>query len=148
LTRKTKAWNASGGASDAGFVEFDEEVVVLRVRKADLGGMQVSGAGSSYDAIRWDGSCVTLAEEELTLSTPPAPKAHKVEFRFLENHIQEALRGDETINKAYLDRRNECKGATSGAVSLKCEKADSKLSESIVKYVRAGGKIPEPEKLP
>src|SRR5688500_9877924 len=66
LTRKTEAWNASGGASTEGFLEFDEEVLLVAERKADAGGMQVSGSGAGYDAVRWDGSCVTLSGEEIT----------------------------------------------------------------------------------
>jgi len=148
LTRKTEAWNASGGVSDGGFVEFDEEVLVLRSRKADLGGMQVSGAGGGYDALRWSGTCVTLDANELTQRTPPAAKNAKVEFRFLDEPIKEALRQDDTVNKAYLARRKECKGATSGDVSLSCVKADEALSHAIVNYVREGGAVPMPEKLP
>ena len=148
LKGRTKAWNASGGASDNTWLEFDEEVLVLAERKADLGGMQVSGAGASYDALRWDGSCVTLSSEELTLTPPPSPKTSKVEWRFLDDNVQEALRTNEAVNKAYLMRRQECKGATSGDVSMKCVKADEKLSAEIVSYLRGGGSLPEPTKLP
>ncbi len=148
LRGKTRAWNASGGASDNGWLEFDEEVLVLMERKADLGGMQVSGAGASYDALRWDGSCVTLSAEEMTLDKPPQPKAAHIDWRFLDDNVQEALRTDSTINEAYQARRKECKGATSGDVSLKCVKADDKLSESIVKAVRGGAQLPEPTKVP
>lgn len=148
LTRKTRAWNASGGASDAGELEFDEEVLVLRHRASDMGGMQVSGAMGGYDAIRWSGSCVTLASEELTLKLPPKAKTSKVEWRFLDTNLQEALRTDPKVDSAYIARRQECKGATMGTVSAKCEKADAKLSEAIVEYVRGGGEVPPPEKLP
>lgn len=148
LRGKTKAWNASGGASDNGWLDFDEEVLVLAERKADTGGMQVSGAGASYDALRWDGSCVTLSSEEMTLDKPPSPKNAKVEWRFLDDNVQEALRKDASINEAYQARRKECQGATSGDVSLKCVKADQKLSDSIVRYLRGGAELPEPTKLP
>jgi hypothetical protein len=148
LKGRTKAWNASGGASDNTWLEFDEEVLVLAERKADMGGMQVSGAGASYDALRWDGSCVTLSSEEVTLDKPPSPKSSKVEWRFLDDNVQEALRANEAVNKAYLARRQECKGATSGDVSMKCVKADQKLSDEIVSYLRGGGSLPEPTKLP
>jgi len=125
LRGKTKAWNASGGASDnSSFLEFDEEVLVLVERKADLGGMQVSGAGASYDALRWDGSCVTLSSEEVTLDKPPSPKSAKVDWLFLDDNVQEALRKEDKVNEAYLVRRKECQGATSGEVSMKCVKAD------------------------
>jgi hypothetical protein len=148
LRGRTKAWNASGGASDNGWLEFDEEVLVLAERKADTGGMQVSGAGASYDALRWDGGCVTLSSEEVTLDKPPSPKSSKVEWRFLDDNVQEALRANEAVNKAYLARRQECKGATSGEVSAKCVKADQKLSDEIVSYLRGGGSLPAPTKLP
>jgi len=148
LTRKTEAWNASGGASAEGFVEFDEEVLLVAERKADTGGMQVSGAGAGYDAIRWDGSCVTLSGEEITQQKPPNVKNVKVEWRFLDDNIQEALRKDERINAAFLERRSECKGATTGDVSAKCVKADAKLSDSIISFVRGGGALPVPTTLP
>ncbi|MFZ5890144.1 MAG: hypothetical protein ACOY0T_03670 [Myxococcota bacterium] len=148
LTRKTEAWNASGGASSGGYLEFDEEVLILAERKADTGGMQVSGAGGGYDAIRWDGSCVTLSGEELTQNRPPTPKTPGIEWRFLDDNVQEALRKDDKVNTAYLERRKQCKGAVSGDVSDKCVKADRQLSESIVAYLRAGGSVPVPTTLP
>lgn len=148
LTRRTQAWNASGGASDSGWVEFDEEVLILYARVADAGGMQVSGAGGSYDALRWDGSCVTLQSEEVTMSKAPSPKYPPIDFRYLDDDTQEALRKDDKVNKAWQDRRKECKGATSGDVSLKCVKADEGLTKSVIAFVRGGGSIPEPKKLP
>ena len=149
LKGRTKAWNASGGASDNSWLEFDEEVLVLAERKADLGGMQVSGGGgASYDALRWDGSCVTLSGDEMTLEKAPAPKNSRVEWRFLDDNVQQALRADPAVNDAYLARRKECKGATSGEVSGKCVKADDRLSAEIVKFVRSGGAVPEPTKVP
>src|SRR6185369_7061605 len=122
LTRKTEAVNASGGASASGWVAVDEEVLLLYARVPAAGGMQVRGAGGSYDALRWDGSCVTLQSAEVTQSKPPAPKYPPIDFRFLDDDTQEALRKDEKVNQAWRDRRKECKGANSGDVSLKCVK--------------------------
>jgi len=148
LTRKTQAWNAAGGASDNSFLEFDEEVLLLVERGGDAGGMQVSGAGGGYEALRWNGLCVTLAKEEVTLDKPPSPKTAKVEWRFLDDNVQAALREDSTINAAVTKRRQECKGAVSGDVSLGCVKADDKLTHVLVDYLRKGGKVPVPSKLP
>jgi len=148
LTRRTQAWNASGGASDSGWVEFDEEVLILYARVADTGGMQVSGAGGSYDALRWDGSCVTLQSEEVTMSKAPSPKYPPIDFRYLDDDTQEALRKDDKVNKAWQERRKECKGATSGDVSMKCVKADEGLTKTVIAFIRGGGTIPEPKKLP
>jgi len=148
LTRKTQAWNAAGGASDNSFLEFDEEVLLLVERGGDAGGMQVSGAGGGYEALRWNGLCVTLAKEEVTLDKPPAPKTAKVEWRFLDDNVQAALREDATINGAVSKRRQECKGAVSGDVSMACVKADDRLTRVLVEYLRKGGKVPVPSKLP
>jgi hypothetical protein len=148
LTRKTQAWNAEGGASDNDYLEFDEEVLLLAERGADKNAMQVSGAGGGYMAMRWNGSCVTLAKEEVTLDKPPAPKSAKVEWRFLDDNVQAGLREDKTINTAVQTRRKECKGAVSGDVSLSCVKADDRLTQVIVDYLRKGGKTPVPTKLP
>jgi hypothetical protein len=148
LTRKTQAWNAAGGASDNSFLEFDEEVLLLVERGGDASGMQVSGAGGGYEALRWNGLCVTLAKEEVTLDKPPAPKTAKVEWRFLDDNVQAALRENPTINSAVTKRRQECKGAVSGDVSLTCVKADDRLTQVLVEYLRKGGKVPVPSKLP
>lgn len=148
LTRKTQAWNAAGGASDNSFLEFDEEVLLLVERGGDKSGMQVSGAGGGYEALRWNGLCVTLAKEEVTLDKPPTPKAAKVEWRFLDDNVQAALREEPAINAAVVKRRQECKGAVSGDVSLTCVKADDKLTQVLVDYLRKGGKVPVPSKLP
>jgi hypothetical protein len=148
LTRKTQVANASGGMSGEGFLEFDEEVVVLRKMAADYGGMQVSGAMGGYDVLRWDGTCSTLAAEELTLNVSPSPKAAKVDFRLLDDNIKEALRKNGKLDELYLARRKECKGASSGEVSKKCEVLDKKFSDTIVQVVRGGMELPVPDRLP
>ncbi|MBK7584369.1 MAG: hypothetical protein IPI67_29710 [Myxococcales bacterium] len=148
LTRKTKAWNASGGAASSDELEFDEEVLVLRHRSDDLGGMQVSGAGGGYDALRWNGSCVTLAKEELTLSSPPKAKSARVEWRLIDDGMRDVMRNDAKLDKSFKDRQKECKGATMGDVTAKCVKLDNALSEAVVGYVRNGGDVGKPARLP
>lgn len=148
LNRKTKAWNASGGASESDFLEFDEEVLILRKRADDMGGMQVSGAGGGYDALRWNGGCVTLAKEEVTLKLPPKAKNAKVEFRLIDEAMRDVMRQDEKVDAAFKARQKECKGATMGTVSDKCIKADVSLSNKVVDYVRNGGSVGKPERLP
>lgn len=148
LTRKTEAINASGGQTSEGWLAFDEEVLILKLRKAPAGGMQVSGASESYDALRWDGSCVTLSGEEVTANVPPAPKSAYVTWRFLDDNIQEALKEDPKIRETYRERNKECKGQNQGEVSKGCEKADKQLSSLVVDWVRRGGKVPEPTNLP
>ena len=148
VTRSVEAWNASGGAASNEKLELDEEVIVVVHRAVEAGAMQVSGASGGYDVLRWDGSCATLMAEELTLRRPSAPKAAKVPWKVLEDPTQEAMMADAKVATAVNDRRKECKGATMGDVSLKCVKADQKLTKVLVEYVRQGGVIPAPKKLP
>jgi hypothetical protein len=147
LTRKTEAWNAEGGASVGGFVDFDEEVLLLTSHSPPKGGMQVSGAGG-YQALRWDGSCVTLSSEEVTMKRPPSPKHPRIEWRFIEDGMRDALRKDSAVDQAAVAVKRECKGVSVGDVSKKCVEADTKLGDSIVKYVESNSGLPEPAKLP
>jgi hypothetical protein len=148
LTRETEAVNASGGASVGGKLAFDEEVLVLVHRGGDGGGVQVGSGGGSYDALRWNGSCVSLDGEEVTTTVPPSPKTSRIEWRWLGDDVQEALRADEEVNKTYIARKNECKGVTMGSVSKKCEVLDNKLIDVVVKSVRGGTKVPSPKAQP
>ena len=148
LRMNVEAWNASGGASSADKLVFDEEVLILVHREAAPGGMSVSGASSGYDVLRWDGTCASLSGEEVTNRPPPAPKSAKIPWRVLSDEAQNALRADEKVSRAVTERKKECKGVTVGDVSLKCVKADAALSLAIADAVRKGLTVPPPSKLP
>jgi hypothetical protein len=148
LRMNVEAWNASGGASSSDKLVFDEEVLILSQKTADTGGMQVSGSGGGYDVLRWDGTCASLAGEELTRKVPPKAKHAKIPWKSLDYAVREALEAHATIGKVVGERRKECKGATMGDVSLKCVKADAMLSAAVVDYVRGGGTVPAPSRLP
>ena len=137
----------SGPTSDEKLV-FDEELLVVSEKKVDTGGMQVSGAGASFDVLRWDGTCATVSAEEVRFQAPPKPKHAVVPWRALADATQNALLEDEKVGKIAAERRKECKGATMGTVSDKCEKADRKLNDLVVEAVRGGKKVPQPTKLP
>lgn len=142
------AFDATSGVSSDNKLVFEEELLVLAHRQADTGGMTVSGAGGSYDVLRWDGSCASLTDEEVSLTGTSTPKAAKVVWKTLDEKVQTALLSDDKINKTYLARRKECKGATMGDVSAKCEKLDDQLSAVVIEYVRRGGAVPAPPRLP
>lgn len=146
--KEADAWNSrSGPASDAKLT-YDEEVIVVAEQKPDLKGMSVSGAGSSYDFLRWDGTCASLTAAEMNLNKPPKPKAPPIPWRSIEDETKAALEKDEKFAKLVVDRRKECKGASIGSVSDKCEKADKVLNLAIVEMIRKGVEIPKPKKLP
>jgi hypothetical protein len=146
--REAAPFNGLNGPSSDEKLVFEEEVLVLSEKKVDTGGMQVSGAGASYDVLRWDGTCATLSAEEVRFQAPSKPKHATVPWRSLGDGTQAALLEDEKVGKIAAERRKECKGATVGTVSDKCEKADRKLNDLVVEAVRGGKKVPEPAKLP
>jgi len=146
--KSAEAWYASGGVSSADKMVFEEEFVLLARREANTGGMTVSGAGGAYDVLRWDGSCASLQDEEVSLTGSSTPKSAKVVWKSLDDKVKTALLADDKINKIYTARRKECKGATMGDVTKKCEELDDKLSAVVVDYVRHGGAVPPPPGLP
>jgi hypothetical protein len=151
LTHETNAWNASGGGSSNEKLALDEEVLVLRFRKPSSSedGIQVSGASGGFDALRWDGMCVTLDASELRFDPPSKPRNARLIWSRIEVGTRDALKKDETVRKAYLAYRKECKGVTVGTVSKACEKLDGELSGIIANYVReSGSTLPPPKKLP
>ncbi|MCC6524797.1 MAG: hypothetical protein IT373_19230 [Polyangiaceae bacterium] len=148
LTRKTAAWNASGGASSNDDLAQDEEVLILRVREPSTGGIVVSGQEKSYDALRWDGDCVTLSSGEVTLQRPGRPRLPRLLWTKLENEMRDALRENPAIDEAYRAVRKECKGVTMGSVSKACEVADGRLVDAVAKHVREGGKLAAPREIP
>lgn len=145
ITRKTKAVNASGGVTSGDeWLAFDEEVVLLYHRAPNANGIQVSGAEGGYEAIRLDGSCVTLDSNEVTLSVPPKAKYATIAWRYLGDDTVEQLKAHRPIFEAYVARKKECKGAFSGEVSKKCVDLDAKLNQKIVGSLKDGSLILEP----
>jgi hypothetical protein len=146
--KSAEALYASGGVSSQDKIVFEEEFVLLTRHEANTGGMTVSGAGGGYDVLRWDGSCASLQDEEVSLTPTPSPKHAKIPWKNLDDKVKDALLADEKINKTFMERRKECKGATIGEVSLKCVKLDDQLSTVVVDFLRRGGSVPPPAKLP
>ncbi len=146
--KEANPFNGFSGPSSEEKLMFEEELLVLLSHKADTGGMQVSGAGSSYDVLRWDGSCATLSGEEVRLQAPGKPKHAIIPWRILEDATQNALLQNEGLAKVASERKKECKGATMGSVSAKCEKADKALNDLVVEAVRNGTAVPKPAKIP
>ncbi len=146
--KSVEAWNASGGVSSSDKLVFEEEFIILSHREAASGGIQVSGAGGGYDVLRWDGTCATLADEEVMLNVNN-PGHARIPWKRYEDKTRDALLADEKVNKWYTERRKECKGATMGDVSLKCQKADDALGKAVAEFVRnKGGSLPTPSRLP
>jgi len=148
LNRQVKGWNASGGNSSMAEIPADEEVLVLFERKANTGGMMVSGASGGFDVLRWDGTCVSLGGEELSMHRPGKPKFASIQWRKLDEKTREALLNEQSVLDVYKRHRKECKGVSVGEVSLPCVKAEADFNLAVVNAIRGGVTVPPPANLP
>jgi len=147
LTRDVDAWGATGGRTHRAKVVFDEEVIVLQHRKAEGNGgvvMVVNGESGSYDILRWDGSCVSVMADELTLRRPPQPKRALVPWRRLDEGTRTALLSVPKVKASYDALGKVCDGTN----EAKCTQAEGALTGAIVDFVRGGGELPQPARRP
>lgn len=150
LNHETKAVNATGGGSSGEKMQRDEELIILRKFAGQSpGGIQVSGANGGYDAMRWDGMCVTLDAAEIDFGDPPPKVGNaRIIWSRIEYEIREELKKNDNIRQTYIDYKNACRGVTVGKVSAECEKLDGVLSRTIAEELRANGGFPLPKDLP
>lgn len=147
-SREVKAVNTHGGPSSDQSLRFEEEVLIL----AHSGGpganeMVVSGMGG-YEVLRWDGTCATLADDELGLRAPRSPGHAPVAWKYIDTNIQEALQRHAGVAAARQQHRKHCHGVSLGRLSAECAKAETALSQSIVDAVRGGVSLPTPDRMP
>jgi hypothetical protein len=146
--REVHAVNALGGPTSDAKLTFGEEVLILtRTTDGGAGQMQVSGMGG-YDVLRWDGTCANLADGELALRPPITPKAAPLEWRYIDENIQDALLAHAAVNEARQAQRKHCHGVTLGTRSAACVKADDQLNARIVLAVRGGMDLPPLQAVP
>ncbi len=145
LAGDVEAWNASGGRTHRAKLAFDEEVIVLARHGAGGGsGIMMTGAMASYDVLRWDGTCVSVMEGELTTRRPPAPKPASVPWSRLDEMTRTAL-----LTSPKVKATHGALGRTCAATDKKaCEKADKTFASSIADYVRSGASLPTPARRP
>ncbi len=154
LAGDVEAWNASGGRTHRTKLAFDEEVLVLGKNGAGAsGGIVMTGAQASFDVLRWDGSCVSVMEGELTARKPPAPKPADVSFSRLEPSTRSALLASPKVKATHEALSKACSSVSSTSATAAdkkaCEKADRAFSLAIVDAVRAGAAaLPAPTRRP
>jgi hypothetical protein len=151
LAGDVDAWNASGGRTHRAKLAFDEEVLVLaRNGAAAMGGIVMTGAQNSYDVLRWDGTCVSIMDGELTTKRPPAPKPAEVPFTRLEEATRHALLEVPKVKATHAALGKACaiSAAATTADRKSCEKADKAFTLAIVESVRGGASLPLPGRRP
>jgi hypothetical protein len=150
LAGDVEAWNASGGRTHRTKLAFDEEVIVLGKHGAGAGGgIVMTGAQASYDVLRWDGSCVSVMEGELTTRRPPAPKPADVPFSRLEESTRHALLAAPKVKATHEALFKACTSVATPVEKKACDKADRAFSVAIVDAVRSGtAALPSPARRP
>lgn len=124
-----------------------EEVLVINHRLS-RDALEVEGSLGTYDVFRWNGSCVTLDVNEVTKKTPNQVEVPRIDFRALSDPMQDALMRSTQVSDTHEERRKECKGASIGRVSARCEQLDKELGRVVADYVRETDDLPVPDALP
>lgn len=145
LRGETKAWTTAPGAQANDRLAQDEEVLVLQADASAAAGIQYD-AGASFYALRWDGSCVKLTQEEMLQTVPWGKKTPLVPFGYLDDGQQRSLRADPKIDAAYLAQRKACR--TAKREDKTCSQATRRLSDLVVAFVRDGRDLPDPAHRP
>jgi hypothetical protein len=131
-------------------LSWDEEVLIVRYRGPQKGGIVVGSNLGTYDLLRWDGSCARAVEAQMITRTKPAsPKTARIRWQRMGARTQDALvAASEAVKRARTKRGKECKGAMTGEVSAACDKADDLLTNAVAEYVRSNGSLPAPDDVP
>jgi hypothetical protein len=140
-------WNAESGLNNRARLVFDEEVLVLRRRKAPAGSIVVS-SGDGFLVMRWDGYCYTVTENEITAKKPPTVKSSAIPWKAYSERTKDALLKNANIQTAFQRRRKECNNLETEAARSACERAELAFSAAVADEVRAGATIPTPERRP
>jgi hypothetical protein len=140
--------NMYDGARSDRWLEFGEEVLVLkRHGGGDKNKVQVSGP-TDLDILRFDGTCATIRQEMVVRYMPGAVKVAPVVWKYLDPDIQEALLKDRGVSRASEKERPACKGSTQKNPAEPCMKAMTQLSDAIGVALRLGAVVPAPDKVP
>lgn len=145
LAGDVEAWNASGGRTARTKLAFDEEVVILAKHgAAQAGGIVMTGAMASYDVLRFDGTCVSVLEGELTTARPPAPKPAFVPWSRLEEATRHALLTSPKVKASEAAFEKACNVGDKKT----CDKAERAFTQAVLEHVRSGASLPEPSRRP
>jgi hypothetical protein len=142
--------NSHGGPTASTRLEWLEEVIVLRLRPNKYRQM-VADMPQSYDVLRLDGTCATLAEDEFTTRRPPLPYLPRYApfvWAQIDPAIRRALSQDVKVEKARQGQTELCLGTILTGGSGACREATQQLARAILNAVNNGSPLPLPEELP
>jgi hypothetical protein len=124
VTRNLESWDPGAHAHvTRSHLALDEEVVVLHPYKPSSGiiimGSTTPNGWTSVDAVRSDGTCVSLMGDEITLRRPPAPTHAPIAWDKLDDHTRDQLlaspdvrrKADRVAKLCAVDSDRRCKQA-------------------------------------
>ncbi len=132
-------WFAGKKLSSPVLAPRGEELLILR----EHGGSGVVVGGGSYDALRWNGTCVSVVADEVTLQSPSAVEVATIKWKYLPDATQDSLLENTVIMSSYRARMKKCRASGGDA----CDRAERDLSQHIAAHVRDGGPVAEPSLL-
>jgi hypothetical protein len=140
--------NPYGGEQSEAWMQFGEEVVVLRRRSAGAGkSVQISGP-SDVDVLRWDGTCATIREEMLVSYVPAPMQSPRIIWKYLDSGSQEALLKSSVVARSREAEKKNCRDSSVTHPTPTCEKAMRQLTDAIVLAVHQNIELPGTGALP
>jgi hypothetical protein len=134
--------NPHGGDQSEAWMQFGEEVVVLRKRApGGAKGVQVSGP-SDVDVLRWDGTCATIREEMLVSYIPAPMQSPRIIWKYLDAGLQEALLKNAVVARSREAEKKGCRDSSVTHPTPSCEKAMRQLTDAIALAVHQNVELP------
>ncbi len=139
LQRSFKAWHV-GGRGDLREVRTGEEVIIARANRGDSTDL----GGRAFDVLRWDGTCVSLMEDEISFRKPSPAAVANIAWKKLEPAYQSAFFEDRHLASLRAAQSRACEGADAQKEpgKSKCELATRQLSVAIAQLVGSGKALP------
>jgi len=144
-------FNSLGGPSAHMRLDFLEEVLLLRERqpKKQQQQMMILDAPVSYDVLRFDGTCATLAEDEFMTKKPLIrPHYAPVIWQQIDTRVRLALAENPKISEAAEVQNSACQGTFLAGGGETCRDATQGLTRAIMTVLSEGVALPLPSKLP
>ena len=140
--------NPYGGDQSEAWMQFGEEVVLLRKRaQGGPKGVQVSGP-SDVDVLRWDGTCATIREEMLVSYVPAPMQSPRIIWKYLDAGSQEALLKNSVVTRSHEAEKKGCRDSSATHPTPVCDKAMRQLTDAIALAVHQNIELPGTGSLP
>jgi hypothetical protein len=140
--------NAYGGPSAHNYLEFLEEVVMLREREIQQHQV-VQDLPTTFDVFRLDGTCATLAEDELMTKRPVVrPHYAPIIWHQLEVRIRQALSQNQKVAQAAEGQASACRGSFFAGGGEPCRESTQELARTIIMAIDEGLQLPTLVALP